>query len=58
MNILRKLKKNYEVPKKGIGKGLTKLLRKFTLNFWKLCRKSVEFQNKFGERLNVKTLKL
>ncbi len=57
MKILRKLEKNYEIPKKEISKELKKLLGNFTLNFWKVCRKSVEFQNKFGgERLNVKTL--
>ncbi len=58
MKILRKLEKNYEIPKEEIGKELRKLLGNFTLNFWKIGRKSAEFQNKFGERLSVKTLKL
>ncbi len=58
MKILRKLEKNYEIPKKEIGRELRKLLGNFTLNFSKLCRKSVEFQNKFWERSNVKSLKL
>ncbi len=51
--ILRKLEKNYE-----ISKWLRKLLGNCTLNFWKIYRKSVEFQNKFGECLKVKPLKL
>ncbi len=41
--------------RKEISKGLRKLLNNFTLNFWKVCRKSVEFQNIFGERLKAKT---
>ncbi len=57
MKILRKLEKNYEIPKKEISIDLRKLLGNFTLSF-KVCKKSVEFQNKFWERLNVKTLKL
>ncbi len=56
--ILRKLEKNYEIPKKEISKGLRKLLGNFILNFWKVCRKSARFQNKFGEHLKVKALKL
>ncbi len=56
--ILRKLEKNYKSLKKEIGKELKKLLKNFTLNFWKVCRKSVEFQNKPEVRLKVKTLKL
>ncbi len=55
MKILRKWEKNYEIPKKEISQGLRKLLGNFKLNFWKVCRKSTKFQNKFGERLNVKT---
>ncbi len=47
--------KSYEIPKKEISEGLRKLLGNFTLNFWKVCRKSVKFQNKFGKRLNIKT---
>ncbi len=58
MKILRKLEKNYKNPKKEISKKLRKLLGNFTFNFWKVCGKSVEFQNKFGERLNIKTSKL
>ncbi len=42
MKILRKLKKNYEIPKKEISNELRKLLLNFTLNFWKVGRKSVE----------------
>ncbi len=57
MKILKKLEKKYEIPKKKSVKSWEKL-RNFTLNFWKVCRKSVAFQNKFGEHLNVKTLKL
>ncbi len=41
---------NYEIPKKNISEGLRKLLRNFTLNFYKVCRKSAKFQNKFRER--------
>ncbi len=45
--------------KKEISEGLRKLLENFTLIvFWKLCKKSIEFQNNFGERLKVKTLEL
>ncbi len=58
MKIFRKLEKNDEIPKKEISKELRKLLGDFTLNFWKVGAKSVEFQNKFGERLKVKTFKL
>ncbi len=58
MKILRKLEKNYEISKKEISKELKKLLGNFTLHFWKVGRKFVEFQNKFGERLKVKILKL
>ncbi len=47
-----------EISKKEISKGLRKLLINFTLNFWKNCRKSVVFQNKFGEGLTVKTAEL
>ncbi len=49
------MEKNYEIPKKEISEGLRKLLKNFTLNFWKVCRNSVKFQNKFEEYLNVKT---
>ncbi len=58
MKILKKLEKNYEIPKREISKELRNLLGNFTLNFWKVGRKSVEFQNKFRKRLNVTTLKL
>ncbi len=37
---------------------LRKFLGNFTLNFRKVCRKPGEFQNKFRERLKVKTLEL
>ncbi len=37
---------------------LRKFLGNFTLNFGKVCRKSVEFQKKFWERLKAKILKL
>ncbi len=54
----KEIGKNYEILRKEITKGLRKFLGNFTLNVWKVCRKSVEFQNKFGECLNVKALKL
>ncbi len=50
--------KLWNSEKRDQSEGLRKLLGNFTLNFWKVCRKSVEFQYKFGERLNVKTLEL
>ncbi len=55
MKILRKLEENYEISKKEIGEELRKLLGNFTLKFWNVCRKSVEFPKKIGERLKVKT---
>ncbi len=55
---LKKLEKNYEIPKKEICKELGKLLENLTLNFWKFCKNSVKFENKFGERLRVKTKEL
>ncbi len=42
--------------RKKIGKSLKKILGNFILNLGKVCRKCVEFQNKFRESLNVKTL--
>ncbi len=51
--IWKKWRKNYEIPKKEISERLRKLLRNFTLNFWKVCRKSMKFQKKFEDRLNV-----
>ncbi len=53
-----KLEKNYEIPKKEISNTLRKLLGKFKLNFWKVSRKSVEFQKKFRDCLKVKILEL
>ncbi len=35
-----------------------KILEKFPINLGKVCRKFVEFQNKFRERLKVKTSEL
>ncbi len=43
---------------KKTGGRLRKFLGNFSLNLGKVCRKSVEFQNKFRERLKAKTLKL
>ncbi len=40
-----KLEKNYEIPKKEINQELRKFLGNFTLNFWKVCTKLIEFQN-------------
>ncbi len=51
MKILRKLEKNYEILKKKVSEELRNSLGKFTLNLGK----AVEFQNKFRERLKVKT---
>ncbi len=43
---------------KKINEWLRKFSENFTLNFGNVCRKSVEFQNKFRERLKVKILEL
>ncbi len=40
-----KLKKNYEILKKEINQELRKFLGNFTLNFWKVYTKLIEFQN-------------
>ncbi len=40
-----KLEKNYELPKKEIDHELRKFLGHFTLNFWKVYTKLIEFQN-------------
>ncbi len=37
---------------------MTKFVVNFTLNLDKVCRKSADFQNKFQERLKVKTSEL
>ncbi len=55
MKILGKFEKNYKIPKKSISERFEKCLENFTLNLRKVCRKSVELQNKFRERLKVKT---
>ncbi len=46
------------VFRKKIGEKLKNFLGNFTLNLGKVCRKSVKFENKFGERLKVKTFEL
>ncbi len=40
-----KLEKNYEILKKEINEELRKFLENFTLNFWKVYLKLIEFQN-------------
>ncbi len=55
--ILENSRKNMKFQKK-IDEKLRKFLENFTLNLGKVCTKSVEFQNKFRERLKVKTLEL
>ncbi len=52
MEIREKLRNS----EKEIVKSLRKFLENFTLNLETVCRKSVEFQNKFRERLKVKKL--
>ncbi len=44
--------------RKKIGERLKKFVGSFTLNFGKVSRKSVEFQNWFRERLKVKNFEL
>ncbi len=39
-------------------KSLKKLVGSFTLHLGKVCRKSVEFQNKFRERLKSKNFRI
>ncbi len=40
-----KLEKNYEIPRKEIDRELRKFLGNFTLTFWKVYTKFIEFQN-------------
>ncbi len=44
--------------RKKFSEGLCKCLGNFTLNLEKVFRQTVEFQNKFRERLKVKTCEL
>ncbi len=44
--------------RKKFNEGLKKFLGNFTLNLAKVCRKSVEFRNKFRKHLKVKTSEL
>ncbi len=52
----KKIQEKLRNSEKRIGEMLRKFLGNFTLNLGQVFRKSMDFQNKFPERLKVKFL--